>query len=103
MLLAGALFSGRGAALWSALGDPGFHRAAAAMGLAYYLELIFWFHAMRHIEVSLGSTITVPAPALTLLLGVAWLGVPVAPVQIVALAVVTAALFTLLRINIGRA
>ncbi len=102
VLLFGTLLAGRGQALFAALTEPAFHRIAALMGLAYYLELIFWFHAMRHIEVSLGSTITVPAPALTMLIGVALLGLPVATYQIVALAVVCAALFALLRINVAR-
>ena len=44
------------------------------LGLVYYLELIFWFYAVRHIDVSVASSITVPWPALTMVLAVLVLG-----------------------------
>lgn len=99
VLLVAVALVGQGKALLAALGDAGFRRAAAVMGLAYYLELIFWFHAMRHIEVSQASMITVPAPALTMAIGAMVLGVPVAPFQILSMLVISAALLTLLRMG----
>jgi len=69
---------------------------AAAMGLVYYLELIVWFHAVRHIAVSVASSITVPWPAVTMVLAVPVLGEPVEPHQMIALAVVAASLYGLL-------
>ena len=80
----------------AALSDGAFQRAAIALGIAYYLELILWFYAMRHIDVSLGSSVTVPAPAVTMLISVAILGETVETYQIVAMAVIAAALYGLL-------
>ena len=51
-----------------------FQKAAIILGVAYYLELILWFYAMRHIDVSLASSVTVPAPAVTMLLSVVFSG-----------------------------
>lgn len=95
MLLVLVALFGEPGALLRALGDPGFQMAAAAMGLAYYLELILWFSAIRHIDVSLGSSITVPAPAVTMALTALVLATPVAPYQIASMAVITAALYGL--------
>ncbi len=68
----------------------------ALMGLVYYLELIVWFHAVRHIDVSLASSITTPWPAMTMLLAVAFLGDSIAPYQIVAFIVVAVSIYGLL-------
>lgn len=88
--------------LIAAARDPGFQLAAAVMGLAYYLELILWFSAIRHIDVSLGSSVTVPAPAVTLALSALLFAAPVAPYQLVSLIVVMGALFGLLRAGAAR-
>lgn len=96
VLLALVLGSGRGSDLPTALADPRLQAAAAVMGLAYYLELVLWFGAIRHIDVSLGSSITVPAPAVTMLVSWAVLGQPVAGYQIAAMVVITLALYGLL-------
>jgi drug/metabolite transporter (DMT)-like permease len=48
-----------------------------------------WFHAVRHIDVSMASSATVPAPAVALLLSMAFLGVTAEAYQLVALAGVT--------------
>ena len=79
--------------LLAALDDGALQQAALLMGLAYYAELILWFHAMRHIEVSRASALTVPAPAVTLLLAVTFLGAPVEPYQVVAMAVLPVGLY----------
>ena len=68
----------------------------AAMGLVYYLELIAWFHAVRHIDVSLASSITTPWPALTMALAVIFLGDRIEPYQIVAFVVVAVSIYGLL-------
>lgn len=82
--------------LTGALSDLAFQRAAIVMGLAYYVELILWFNAVRHIDVSLASSITVPAPAVTMLIAVAILGDAVQAYQIVAMGVAVAAMYGLL-------
>ena len=95
LLLLAVVVEGGGAVV-GALADPGFQRAAAIMGIAYYLELILWFHAMRHIDVSTGSTITVPAPAVTMLISVLVLGEGVQAYQVVAMAVIAVGIYGLL-------
>ncbi len=72
---------------------------AVLMGLVYYLELILWFYAMRHIAVSVASSITVPSPALTMVLAALVLREPVAPYQVIAFAVITAALYGLILLG----
>lgn len=66
------------------------------MGLAYYLELIFWFNAVRYIDVSVASSITVPAPAVTMLFAWLLLGEEVHGFQLLAFGLVGIGLFGLL-------
>lgn len=72
-----------------------FQVLSALMGLVYFLELIVWFYAVRHIDVSLASSITTPWPVLTMMLAVPFLGDRVAPYQIAALLVVVACIYGL--------
>lgn len=53
LLLAAALALGEGGALIAVATDASFQWAAFLLGLAYYLELIVWFSAIRQIDVSL--------------------------------------------------
>ena len=66
------------------------------MGLVYYLELIVWFYAVRHIDVSLASSITTPWPALTMVLAVIFLGDRIQTYQIIGFLVVAGAIYGLL-------
>lgn len=66
------------------------------MGLVYYLELIVWFYAVRHIDVSLASSITTPWPALTMVLAVIFLGDRIQTHQIIGFLVVAGAIYGLL-------
>lgn len=77
-------------------GDITFQGFALVMGLVYYLELIFWFNALRTIDVSLASSITVPWPALTMVLAVVFLGEPLRGDQLITLAIVTFSIYGLL-------
>lgn len=72
-----------------------FQMMSAVMGLVYFLELIVWFYAVRHIDVSLASSITTPWPALTMVLAVPLLGDTIELYQIVAFAVVVVCLYCL--------
>ncbi|AUQ59876.1 putative permease [Phaeobacter inhibens] len=76
---------------------------AVLMGLVYFLELIVWFYAVRHIDVSLASSITTPWPALTLALSVPLLGDRIEPRQIVVLVVVVACIYGLTLVGLRRA
>lgn len=84
------------AAFAAALLRADFQFFGAVMGLVYYLELIVWFHAVRHIDVSLASSITTPWPALTMGLAVVFLGDRIEPYQIVAFVVVAVSIYGLL-------
>ncbi len=95
LLLLHAAF-GEAGALTRGLFDLDFQRAAFVMGFAYYLELIIWFYAIRHIEVSVASSVTVPAPAVTMLIAVTVLGEEVARYQVLAMIVIGAAMYGLL-------
>lgn len=72
-----------------------FQVMSALMGLVYFLELIVWFYAVRHIDVSLASSITTPWPALTMVLAIPFLGDAIEAYQIVALPVVVACIYGL--------
>lgn len=97
LFLAGlAVALGGGGAIVAAAGDAAFQRATFAMGAAYYVELLLWFYAIRRIDVSLASAVTVPAPAVTMLVAVLALGETVAGTQIVAMACIAAALYGLI-------
>ncbi|MHA7968443.1 DMT family transporter [Rhizobium sp. CAU 1783] len=67
-----------------------------AMGLVYYLELIVWFYAIRHIDVSLASSITTPWPALTMVLSALLLGDRVEPYQIAAFILIAGCIYGLM-------
>jgi len=96
MLLAAALFLGEGSALLAVATDGAFQKAAFLLGLAYYLELIVWFNAIRHVDVSVASSVIVPTPAVTMLIALAFLGEGIALHQIVAMAAIAAAMYGLL-------
>lgn len=72
-----------------------FQTMSALMGLVYFLELIVWFYAVRHIDVSLASSITTPWPAVTMVLAVPFLGDAIEPYQAAALAVVVVCIYGL--------
>lgn len=80
-----------------------FQTMSAVMGLVYFLELIVWFYAVRHIDVSLASSITTPWPALTMVLAVPFLGDTVEPYQIIALLVVVACIYGLTITSLRKA
>lgn len=69
---------------------------AAVMGLVYYVELIVWFYAVRHIDVSLASSITAPWPALTMVLAVIFLGDRIEIHQVVAFLIAVVAIYGLI-------
>ncbi|MFT7596710.1 MAG: drug/metabolite transporter (DMT)-like permease [Paracoccaceae bacterium] len=104
LFLAGLLVALRG---WGGLtvgwADVGFQKTAMIMGLVYYLQLIFWFHSIRRISVSLASTITVPWPMLTMILTVVLLHEAVEGYQVAAFAVVAASIYGLIFLGSKKA
>lgn len=87
----------------SAVGRIDFQIAAAIMGLVYYGELIVWFHAIRHIDVSLASSITTPWPALTMVLAAIVLGDAITGYQIAAFVVIAACVYGLMAAGVRSA
>lgn len=79
-----------------AIRRPDFQLFALLMGLAYYVELIIWFYAVRHIDISLASSITTPWPALTMVLAVIFLGDRIEVYQVGAFIVVAACIYGLM-------
>lgn len=70
---------------------------ALIMGGCYYLELMFWFNAVKYIEVSLASSITSPSPLVTLFLSALFLSETVTAMQIYIMLIILCALFMLLK------
>jgi len=87
---------GEPGALARGLSDFDFQRAAFLLGFAYYLELLFWFHAIRHIDVSVASSVTVPTPAVTMLIAGLFIGADIALFQVLAMATIVIAMYGLL-------
>ncbi len=83
--------------------DAIFQPISAIMGLVYFLELIVWFYAVRHIDVSLASSITTPWPALTMVLAFTFLGEQIEFFQIAALLVVVACIYGLTLAGLRKA
>lgn len=69
------------------------------MGLVYYLELVNWFYAIKHVEVSMASTITTPNPVITLILAVFFLKDSIELYQIIAMIIVFASLYGLIWVG----
>ncbi|GAB5470928.1 MAG: hypothetical protein Kilf2KO_39580 [Rhodospirillales bacterium] len=80
-----------------------FQAFAALMGLVYYLELIVWFHAVRHIDVSLASSISTPWPAVTMGLAVLFLDDTIEVYQLVAFVIVVVSIYGLLVAGLRKA
>jgi drug/metabolite transporter (DMT)-like permease len=73
---------------------------AQIMGFFYYMELIVWFYAMQHIDVSLASAVTTPWPAVTMGLSVMFLGGHLKEYQITAFCVVATCIYALLAMAV---
>jgi drug/metabolite transporter (DMT)-like permease len=84
-----------------------FQMYAAAMGLVYYLELVNWFYAVRHVDVSVASSITTPWPVVTVILAIIFLHESIKIHQVVTLVIVFISVYGILlsgkrrRDNIG--
>ncbi len=95
-LFLGVLYGLSGAEDWAVLWQRDLMMFGMVMGLFYYLELIVWFHAVRHIDVSLACSVTTPWPAVTMVLAVIFLDETVSYSQLVAFIVVALCVYLLL-------
>jgi drug/metabolite transporter (DMT)-like permease len=66
------------------------------MGFVYYLELVNWFYAVKHVDVSVASTITTPTPIITLVFAYFILSESVELYQIIAMIIVFVSLYGLI-------
>lgn len=80
-----------------------FQPASSLMGLVYFLELLVWFYAVRHIDVSLASSITAPWPIVTMALAAIVLGDAIAAYQIVALVVALGCIYGITLASLRKA
>jgi len=73
-----------------------FQMYAAAMGLVYYLELVNWFYAVKHVDVSVASSITTPWPVVTVILAIIFLHESIEIHQVVTLVIVFISVYGIL-------
>jgi len=73
-----------------------FQAFALLMGLIYYLELVNWFYAIKHVDVSVASSITTPTPVITMILAIFILHESIELYQVIAMIVVFMSLYGLL-------
>jgi len=66
------------------------------MGIVYYLELVNWFYAVKHVDVSVASTVTTPTPMVTTIFALFILNVSIEVYQIIAMLIVFISLYGLL-------
>ncbi|MFX0205541.1 MAG: DMT family transporter [Candidatus Hodarchaeota archaeon] len=66
---------------------------AFLMGLVYYLELVNWFYAVKHVDVSVASSITTPTPAITMILAIIFLSESIEMYQLLAMGIVFLSLY----------
>lgn len=78
------------------LTNPVFQLFAFLMGLFYYVELVIWFYAIKHVDVSVASSITTPTPIITMILAIFILKESVELYQITAMIVVFICLYGIL-------
>ncbi len=95
-LLIVLIFNEGTGSVFSYMRNIDYQSIAFVMGLVYYMELIAWFYAVRHIDISLASSITAPAPAVTMVLAILVLGDKVEIYQLMSLIVLILSIYGLL-------
>jgi len=76
--------------------NPEFQVFGFLMGIVYYLELVNWFYAVKHVDVSVASTVTTPNPVITMVLALLILKEPIELYQIIGMVIVFGSLYGLL-------
>ncbi len=82
--------------VFAGFGNSVFQQFALLMGFVYYLELIAWFYAVKHVDVSVASSITTPWPAVTMVLAVVFLQEKIAAYQVFSMLLVAISIYGLL-------
>ena len=73
-----------------------FQLFALLMGFVYYLELVVWFYAVKHVDVSVASSITTPWPVVTMILATIVLQEMIVGYQILTMVFVAISIYGLL-------
>lgn len=73
-----------------------FQLYAIVMGFVFYLELVNWFYAVKHVDVSVASSITTPTPVITMILAILFLNESIFGYQLITMVVVIISLYGLL-------
>jgi drug/metabolite transporter (DMT)-like permease len=82
--------------IFEGLFNPEFQIFGFLMGIVYYLELVNWFYAVKHVDVSVASTVTTPNPVITMILALFILKESIELYQIIAMIIVFLSLYGLL-------
>ncbi len=82
--------------VFTGVGNFGFQLFALSMGFVYYLELIVWFYAVKHIDVSVASSITTPWPVVTMILATIFLQEKILGYQVLTMVFVAVSIYGLL-------
>ena len=95
ILIVSASVNGPGQIL-NVIKNPVFQMYAGIMGFVYYLELINWFYAVKHIDVSVASSITTPWPIITAVLAIIFLKESITNYQVITMGIVFISLYGIL-------
>ena len=95
ILIASASVNGTSQIL-DAIRNPVFQMYAGIMGFVYYLELINWFYAVKHIDVSVASSITTPWPIITAVLAILFFNESITDYQVITMIIVFVSLYGIL-------
>ncbi|GEM_PF-4347210 len=76
--------------------NPTFQVYAAIMGFVYYLELINWFYAVKHVDVSVASSTTTPWPVVTIVLAILFLQEAIKNYQVITMILTLISVYGLL-------
>ncbi|MCP3959099.1 MAG: DMT family transporter [bacterium] len=95
-LFAIALLVNGSNSVFAGVADMKFQMFALVMGFVYYVELVVWFYAVRHVDVSVASSITTPWPVVTMVLAGIFLQETIVGYQVVAMAFVAISIYGLL-------
>ncbi|TKJ18090.1 MAG: hypothetical protein CEE43_18740 [Promethearchaeota archaeon Loki_b32] len=82
--------------VFEGLMNPEFQIFGFLMGIVYYLELVNWFYAVKHVDVSVASMITTPTPVITMAFVLFILKESIELYQIIAMIIVFLSLYGLL-------
>ena len=85
--------------VWEIIISPPHLISALAMGVVYFFIHISWYKTITTIKISLASALIIPAPAITTLFAVFFLGDPLLYYQVLGMIIMFAGLYLLLYLK----